>query len=153
LAVMLGAFVLFTVRADATMMCTSSRTSRIAWWAARLSALHLTLLLLPAIAVGLVMPPFGMLILPMFLLVGNVEWGTSGLFEIGHQILSLGFPKDLRPILHGLDAAVFCAALYYLASHHGGDGAPQAVQSATFSRSPLGSGSVGPRADFGRRER
>jgi hypothetical protein len=150
LAVMLLAFGLFLIFFNAASTRAMTSESKVAWWAARLSALHITLLLLPTISIGLAMPPFGMLFLPVFLLFGKYAGTASDLLQVGHQILSLGFPKQLHPILHWLHAAIFCAALYYLVVRQDNDDASAGPATLPL---PLPGGGTPPRAPFGRRAR
>jgi hypothetical protein len=144
LVVMLMAFGLFVVFAKASVARMTTTDLKGAWWAARLSALHMTLLQLPSILVGLAMPPLGILFLPVLLTLGTNDT-ILGPLQTGHQLLSLGLPQSFRTILHGLDAAIFCAALYYLVARQDDGEPPVAIEpSAIRGTSP-------PRTSFGRR--
>lgn len=145
LVVMLVAFGLFVVFAQSSVTRTTTAEFKGAWWAARLSALHLTLLQLPSILVGLAMPPTGILFLPVFLFLGANE-PVRDLLQIVHQLLAFGLPPSFRTILHAVDAAVFCAALYYLTLHRDDVGPPAATERSTMRASSP------PRASFGRRQ-
>jgi hypothetical protein len=149
LAVMLLAFGLFLIFANVSATRSTSSVTRGAWWVARLSALHMTLLLLPTIAIGLAMPPLGMVFLPLFLLIGKHAGFVIELLQVGHKIVSFGFPSELHSILHWLDAGIFCAALYYLATNRDDGAVPGAAQ--VVPRRVPGGGPAAPRASFGKR--